>query len=102
MQKLPKEFWKIGFINKEQEREWDSAYSKLEAGYRWQVDSALQFMLHYKQPWKKYENMKCDDCIEGLYLLDVSHHGIGKKVVHMMVHFNEETNMITPVHCEIV
>ena len=100
MPRLPKEYWKIGFINKEQECEWDTAYAKLDAGYRWQVDSALHFMIHYKQPWEHYTTERCDDCIEGLYLIDVSHSGIGNKVVHIMIYFNKESNILTPVDCE--
>lgn len=73
MQKLPKEYWKISFINKRQEEEWDISYEKLDAGYRWQVDSALQYMIHYKQPWREYHTRECDDCMEDLYLFDISH-----------------------------
>ena len=102
MQRLPKEYWKISFINKRQEQEWDRVYSKLDAGYRWQIDSALAYMIHYKQPWTKYKKERCDDCREGLYLIDVSHKGIGSKTVHMMVLFNKKKNTITPVHCEAI
>lgn len=102
MQKLPKEFWKISFINEQQETEWDDSYGELDAGYRWQVDSALHYMIHYKKPWTKYPNFECDDCIDDLYLIDVSHKGIGKKIVHMMVYFNKEKSKLTPVHCETV
>ncbi len=102
MQKLPKEYWKISFINKRQEQEWDSAYKKLDAGYRWLVDSALHHMIHYKQPWRKYPKEACDDCMEGLYLIDVSHKGIGKKMVHIMILFDKKKYKIIPVHCETV
>ena len=102
MPRLPKEYWKISFINKRQEQEWDAAYTRLDAGYRWQVDSALHYMIYYKQPWKKYLKKRCKDCREGLYLIDVSHKGIGKKIVHMMVLFNKKKNTITPVHCEAI
>jgi len=102
MQKLPKEYWKISFINKKQEQEWDRAYSKLEAGYRWQVDSALQYMTHYKQPWKKFPKKRCKGCRKGLYLIDVSHKGIGSKIVHMMVFFDNKNHKLTPVHCEVI
>ncbi len=102
MQKLPKEYWKISFINIRQEKEWDNAYKKLDAGYRWQVDSALHHMIHYKRPWTQFKNVECDDCTEDLYLIDISHRGIGKKTTRMMVLFNKVKKRITPVGCEIV
>ncbi len=100
MPRLPKEYWKISFINAEQEEEWNNAYRKLDAGYRWQVDSALHYMIHYKQPWKKYPNIKCDECTDDLYLIDISHRGIGPKIVQMMVYFSKPSGKITPVYCE--
>jgi len=100
MQTLPKEYWKISFINQKQEQEWNISYAKLEPGYRWQVDSALQYMIHYKQPWRKFPVKKCKECKEGIYLINVSHKGIGKKTVHMMVLFNKKNHRITPANCE--
>lgn len=101
MQRLPKEHWKISFINPQQEKEWDETYAKLDAGYRWQVDSALHHMIHYKQPWRKYPNFECGECIDDLYLVDVSHKAIGKKTVEMMIYFNKKDERLTPVYCEL-
>lgn len=101
MQKLPKEYWKISFVNEEQEKEWDNSYKKLEAGYRWQVDSALHYMVHYKQPWKKYPNETCEECRDNLYLIDISHQGIGMKKVHMMVYFSNPRGRLIPVYCGV-
>ena len=57
-------------------------------------------MVYYKQPWKNYPNIICDECMERLYLIDVSHKGIGTKTVQMMVYFSNPIGRITPVYCE--
>ncbi len=57
-------------------------------------------MIHYKQPWRTYPQIKCDECADNLYLIDISHKGIGNKTVQMMVLFSNPRGKITPVYCE--
>ena len=102
MERLPKEYWKISFISEEQETDWTIAYQELEPGYRWQIDSTLNYLVYYKQPWKKYPKIKCDECRDGVYLLDVSHSGIGNKTVQIMIWFDEQNHVLVPLDCEIL
>ena len=57
-------------------------------------------MVYYKQPWRKYPNRVCDECMDDLYLLNVSHSGIGNKIVQMMILFDKSKHKLVPVHCE--
>ena len=74
----------------------------LDPGYRWQVHSALNYIVTYKKPWEKYKSRQCTECIKGTRLLNVSHQGIGDKTVVILVWFNMKDKTITPLHCELV
>lgn len=45
-------------------------------------------MIHYKKPWEDYPNIECNDYMDDLYPIDVSHKGIGNKV-HAMILFDK-------------
>ena len=102
MQKYPKQQWNLHFDYALQKKNWALAFWKLDHGYRWQVESALNHMLHTKHPWKKYVHIICHDCVDDLYLLNVSHKGIGDKTVQIMIKFNKSHHKITPIHCELL
>lgn len=102
MERLRSRYWKISFVNTKQEEEWNSAYRELEPGYRWQVDSALNYLVLYKDPWRRYKNMKCDECMDGVYILNVSHSGIGDKTVQVTVWFDVPNRLLVPLDCELV
>ena len=100
---MPTEYWKISFINEQQEDHWTTAYHELlNAGYRWQVRSALTNLIHDEHPWERYPNMRCDECRDGVYLLDVSHIGIGSKTVQIMILFDKPNHTLVPLYCEIL
>ena len=100
MTKLPKEYWKISFP-KDWESEWNKSVKKLDVGYRWQVESALNSFVLYKQPWRKYPKVKCST-IKNVYLFDISHSGIGKGTIRIMVRFDKALHIIQPIFCEMV
>ena len=102
MTRVHNEHWTIVFINKRQEEAWIAACDMLDAGYKWQVDCALNYIVTYTEPWKKYKNRQCPECVGGAYLLDVSHQGIGDKTVEILVWFDVENRTLTPLHCELV
>lgn len=78
------------------------SYGALDHGYRWQVDSALNHMVFCKEPWRKFKSTRCDDCLETIYIHNVSHSGIGDKTVQVMVWFDVPNCRMVPLHCELV
>ncbi len=102
MEKLSREYWTISYADEQQKAEWKDAYNGLEPGYKWQVDSALNNLVYYKHPWKKYPELKCDECMDDIYILDVSHEGIGDKTVQIEVWFDMSRNTLIPLYCELL
>ena len=101
MQRSIRQYWKIGDKNDQRSECWESAYSKLDPGYQWQINSALNNMMFIQHPWKKYLGIACDKR-KDLYLLNVSHKGIGDRMVQIMAEFDKLTHTIFPVHCELL
>ena len=99
---LPKEYWEIRFTNEEQENYWTESYQKLDNGYKWEADSALKNLTHFKYPWRKYPNMRCDECRDDIYILNVSHRGIGPKIVEVTVMFYKPNWWVVPIYCELL
>lgn len=102
MARLPKEYWEIRFTNERQEGDWTESYRKLDNGYRWEVDSALKNITHFEYPWKKYPHRRCDECKDDIYILNVSHSGIGPKIVQIMVMFDKQRCVVVPLDCELL
>ena len=102
MARLPKEYWKIGFTNERQEYNWTESYRKLNNGYRWEVESALKNLIHFEYPWEEYPSIKCDECRDDIYILNVSHSGIGPKIVQIMVMFDKQNCAVVPLDCELL
>ena len=59
-------------------------------------------MIHYERPWEIYPNMRCDECRDGVYLLDVSHSGIGNKTVQIVILFDKPNHKLVPLHSEML
>ncbi len=102
MAKLPKEYWTINYADEQQKAEWKAAYNDLESRYRWQVDCALNNLVYHRRPWKKYPGLKCDECLDDVYILDVSHKGIGDKTVQIELWFDTSNNTLIPLYCELL
>lgn len=102
MVKLPKQHWSIHFEEEEWEGEWTTAYDNLDRGYRWVVDSRLNFMLYDEEPWTEYGRVRCQQRMDDVYVLNVSHRGIGDGAVCVMVWFDKPNKWLVPLHCELV
>lgn len=102
MAKLPSKIWSIHFVNEDWESTWATAYGKLEEGYKWVVDSRLNFMLYDKKPWQRYRKAGCKDCMDNMYVLDLAHSLIGAKTVYVLVWFDVENHRLVPLYCELV
>ena len=46
--------------------------------------------------------MRCDECRDGVYLLDVSHSGIGNKTVQIVILFDKPNHKLVPLHSEML
>lgn len=97
-----KKSWTVIFINKRQKEAWNDIRNMLDAGYRWQVDCGLNYIINYEEPWKEYKSSQCEKCMDGICLLDVSHQGIGDKTVEILIWFDMTNKTLTPLYCELV
>lgn len=46
--------------------------------------------------------MKCDECMDGVYILNASHSGIGDKTVQVTVWFDVPNRLLVHLDCELV
>lgn len=102
MKKHPNELWEIVFDDEEQERLWTEAYDALDPGYKWQVESFLNDLVLYKKPWDKYEGANCSECVKGMYIFNRVYTEGVNRAIQIVVWFDEENYMLTPLRCELV
>ena len=102
MTQLPRARWDLHFSNDRVRSEWYASYGDFDHGYRWQVEYALNHLLFPKKPWLEFKSTKCSDCMDGLYLQDVSHSGIGDKIVQLLIWYDVPNQLIVPLRCELL
>ena len=103
---LPKQYWNLGFPEDNKiKNNWYKSLQNLDSGYLWVIDSTINNLFHFKHPWKiykKYNRCNCCESHKNTYLLDVTHKGIGNKTVLILVIFNKQKNIVTPLYYELI
>ena len=87
-----KVFWKIGQMDIFQ-----PSFILLNGYEQWVVTNTMNGMLHYKDPTKIYKNITCKNCILGSHLFGIANDGIGHRKLKLQIHFNEQTNVMSPI-----
>ena len=72
----------------------------MDAKSQWLVKSVTYQLIHHKKPWKKFKMETCSECRDGLYVMTVSHSGLGGIAVEVTVWFDVRNGTLMPIDCE--
>ena len=102
MKEPPNKHWTIGFIDDYWESEWMSGYRQLDSDSKRLVKGKLDEFTTHEEPWREYEGVNCPASNSRTYIFNIPLNGSRNRAIQMIVRFDVENRMLTPVNCELV
>lgn len=92
MTKNPKSFWKLGKVSS-----FKTDFQKLSRYGQWIVGKTIESMLLMKNPARAYHYVRCDDCMDDLYLFGILDDGIGNKGYEIQIYLDKKRKILAPI-----